>query len=53
MPFSFLNSSTSQSMSAVVEVVAAEVVSPLVAFTWNTPSPISRIEMSKVPPPRS
>ena len=28
-------------------------VSPLVALTSNTPSPISRIEMSKVPPPRS
>ena len=28
-------------------------VSPLVDFTSNTPSPISRIETSKVPPPRS
>jgi hypothetical protein len=28
-------------------------VSPLVDFTSKTPSPISRIEMSKVPPPRS
>ena len=28
-------------------------VSPLVDFTSNTPSPISRMEMSKVPPPRS
>jgi len=28
-------------------------VSPLVDFTSNTPSPTSRIEMSKVPPPRS
>ena len=28
-------------------------VSPLVAFTSKTPSPISRIEMSKVPPPKS
>jgi len=28
-------------------------VSPFVAFTSKTPSPISRIEMSKVPPPRS
>ena len=25
----------------------------VVAFTSKTPSPISRIEMSKVPPPRS
>jgi hypothetical protein len=28
-------------------------VSPLVDFTSNTPSPISRMETSKVPPPRS
>jgi hypothetical protein len=28
-------------------------VSPLVDFTSKTPSPISRTEMSKVPPPRS
>jgi hypothetical protein len=28
-------------------------VSPLVAFTSNTPPDISRIEISKVPPPRS
>ncbi len=28
-------------------------VSPWVAFTSKTPSPISRIDMSKVPPPRS
>src|SRR6202022_4438844 len=28
-------------------------VSPLVDFTSNTPSPISRIDMSKVPPPKS
>ncbi len=28
-------------------------VSPFVDFTSNTPSPISRIEMSNVPPPRS
>jgi hypothetical protein len=28
-------------------------VSPLVDFTSNTPSPISRIETSNVPPPRS
>ena len=28
-------------------------VSPLVDFTSNTPSPISRIDTSKVPPPRS
>jgi hypothetical protein len=30
--------------------VFAEKVSPLVDLTSNTPSPISRIEMSKVPP---
>jgi hypothetical protein len=28
-------------------------VSPLVDFTSTTPSPTSRIEMSKVPPPKS
>jgi len=28
-------------------------VSPFVERTSNTPSPISRIEMSNVPPPRS
>ena len=28
-------------------------VSPLVDLTSNTPSPISRIEISNVPPPRS
>ncbi len=28
-------------------------VSPLVASTWKTPSSTLRIEMSKVPPPRS
>jgi hypothetical protein len=38
---------------AVVPVVAPRWVSPLVAFTSNTPSPISSTEMSKVPPPRS
>ena len=28
-------------------------VSPLVDFTSKTPSPISKIEISKVPPPKS
>ncbi len=36
-----------------VEVIAAQLVSPLVASTSNTPSPSSRIDTSNVPPPRS
>jgi hypothetical protein len=37
----------------VVEVLTARWVSPLVDLTSNTPFCISRMEMSKVPPPRS
>ena len=49
-----MNFSASQSMMVLVEVVAAEVTVPVRDdFTWNTPSPSSRIEMSNVPPPRS
>jgi hypothetical protein len=37
----------------VVEVVAAEVRVAVGRSTSKTPSPMSRIETSKVPPPRS
>jgi len=53
MPFSFLNSATSQSMIRWSKSSPPRCVSPLVAFTSNTPSPISSTEMSNVPPPRS
>ncbi len=53
MPCSRLNSSTSQSMMRWSKSSPPRWVSPAVALTWNVPSPISRIEMSKVPPPRS
>ena len=52
-PFSFLNSLASQSMTASSQSSPPSWVSPLVDFTSNTPSPISRMETSKVPPPRS
>ena len=53
MPCSFLNSSAIQSITRWSKSSPPRWVSPLVAFTSKTPSPISRIEMSKVPPPRS
>ena len=53
MPFSFLNSSAIQSITRWSKSSPPRWVSPLVALTSKTPSPISRIEMSKVPPPRS
>ena len=53
MPWSFLNSSTSQSMIRWSKSSPPRWVSPFVAFTSNTPSPSCRIEMSNVPPPRS
>ena len=46
IPWSRLNSDTSQSMSTWSKSSPPKCVSPLVAFTSNTPSPISRIEMS-------
>ena len=53
MPFSFLKLSMSQSIIAASKLSPPSSVSPLVALTSNTPSPISRIEISYVPPPRS
>ena len=51
--FSFLNSLARYSTRRMSKSSPPRKVSPLVDFTSNTPSPISRIEMSKVPPPRS
>ena len=53
MPFSCWNSSASQVMMRWSKSSPPRWVSPLVAFTSNTPSPSSRIEISNVPPPRS
>ncbi len=52
-PWSFLNSATIQSMMRWSQSSPPRCVSPLVASTSNTPSPTSRMETSKVPPPRS
>ena len=51
--FSFRNSSATQLMMASSKLSPPRWVSPLVLLTSKTPSPISRMEMSKVPPPRS
>ena len=53
MPSFFRNVSTRWSMTFWSKSSPPRWVSPLVAFTSKTPSPISRIEMSNVPPPRS
>ena len=47
------NSAISQSMMRWSKSSPPRKVSPPVARTWKRPSAISRIEMSKVPPPRS
>ena len=52
-PSSFLNSSMSQSTMRWSMLSPPRCVSPLVDFTSMTPSPTSRIEISKVPPPKS
>ena len=52
-PCSFMNSSHSQSMIRWSKSSPPRKVSPLVALTSNTPSPTSRMEISKVPPPKS
>ena len=52
-PCSFLNSSARYSTIRMSKSSPPRKVSPLVDFTSNRPSSISRIEMSKVPPPRS
>src|SRR5579871_3136717 len=49
MPWSRLNSSASQLMMRWSKSSPPRCVSPLVAFTSKTPSPSSRIEISKVP----
>ena len=46
IPWSFLNSSTSQSMIRWSKSSPPRWVSPLVAFTSKTPSPSSSTEMS-------
>ena len=51
--FAALNESQSQLMTIWSKSSPPRCVSPLVAFTSNTPSPTSRIETSNVPPPRS
>ena len=53
MPWLCLNSATIQSTTALSKLSPPRCVSPLVERTSNTPSPRSRMETSKVPPPRS
>ena len=53
MPLEALKSAASQSMIAASKSSPPRWVSPLVAMTSQVPSPRSRIEISKVPPPRS
>ncbi len=53
MPSAFWNSSMSQSMISWSTLSPPRCVSPLVDFTSTTPSDTSRMEMSKVPPPKS
>ena len=53
MPLSFLNSEAKYSTIASSKSSPPKNVSPLVDLTSKTPSPISNIEISKVPPPRS
>ena len=53
IPWSFLKSSIIQSIILWSKSSPPKCVSPLVAFTSKTPSPIWSIDTSKVPPPRS
>src|SRR4029079_17201074 len=53
MPWSFLNSPAIQSTTALSKLSPPRWLSPAVALTSNTPSPISSTDTSKVPPPRS
>ena len=53
MPCCALKSSIIHFMIAWSRSSPPRCVSPFVAFTSKTPSPMSRIEMSKVPPPKS
>ena len=52
-PSALLNSFTSQSVMLLSKSSPPRCVSPLVASTSITPSPISIIDTSNVPPPRS
>ena len=53
IPWSFLNSSHTQSIIFWSKSSPPRWVSPAVDLTWKVPSPSSSIEISKVPPPRS
>ena len=53
IPLSFSKLAISQSITRRSKLSPPRCVSPLVDLTSNTPSPSSRMEMSKLPPPRS
>jgi molecular chaperone DnaK len=53
MPWDFLNSLTSQSTMVLSKLSPPRWLSPAVALTSKTPSPISSTDTSNVPPPRS
>jgi len=53
IPFSFLKLSARCSTILASKSSPPKNVSPFVALTSNTPSPISNIETSNVPPPKS
>ncbi|CAO5676131.1 MAG: hypothetical protein NEHIOOID_00647 [Holosporales bacterium] len=53
MPLSFLNSSAIKSIMRMSKSSPPKKVSPFVDLTSNTPSPISKTEISNVPPPKS
>ena len=53
MPVWFLNSSKSQFITAWSTSSPPSIVSPFVALTSKTPSPMSSTEISNVPPPKS
>ena len=53
IPLSFLNSSIKYFTIASSKSSPPKKVSPFVDLTSNTPSPISSIETSNVPPPKS
>ena len=53
MPWAFLNSTTSQSITRWSQSSPPRWVFPAVDLTSKTPSPMSRTDTSNVPPPRS
>ena len=53
IPFSFLNSFKRYSTIVLSKSSPPRKVSPFVDLTSKTPSPNSKIDTSKVPPPRS